>query len=158
MTLGISFILPPLSCPESEFHITQDENNNINLIELCQWKEQELAGDKNCVNRNTVISACFFCLPYLSRGKQPVFSISCAPICSPMHRVRTPLPAQPGQSWCGVNSSVVHISLLTQVPGALLSSLCSTHIPPRGAEVASAVLWVCGAQPLPLHFEEAWQG
>lgn len=40
-------------------------------------------------------------------------------------------------------------TLADQDAGILLSSLHFGRIPPRGAEVASAVLWVCSAHLLP---------
>lgn len=73
-----------------------------------------------------------------------------SPIFPPHTEWRTPLPAQSGSEWAWSEEIWgLYISLLTQVPRALLSFLHFSHIPPRGTEEASAVVG-CVA-PTPSH-------
>lgn len=93
-----------------------------------------------------ILWAHVFCLPSLLRGKQ-------APPSPPCTQQIIPLPGHSGCTWseqaCGL-----HASLLTQVPGALLSSLCfSTSHPevPRyqGGWCCAVGTW-CTPAPDPL--------
>lgn len=96
------------------------------------------------------------CLPSFLAGNNPVFSISCAS--SLFLGTEDPTASS---VWHGVGMErtglwFTHFS----DPGAgiLLSSFRFGRNPPRGAEVASAVLWVCGAHLLPTPLRRSMVG